>query len=341
MLGIGINLWGNIKDPYGLSLDLQFATDKTLTARKGPTPVLTRASTATFIGSDGLIQSAAINQARFDHDPATPSVCRGLLLEEQRTNLLYPSSIAVPQLATQTRSLVSSTVYTLSFYGTGTVVVSGKATGAPYTIVGTGAYPSRRIFSFTAIGGNVTFTVSGIVQYAQLEQSSGGTASSFIQTTSGPLARSADVCSIIGADFTSFWNRFAGTCVVGVGSSGASVNGFANTFVCTSPSARTFAIFGSTAIYFAPPPPDFTGTIVASGATYPIKLGLAYAINDYQSSYSGLLGDSGTNTNGTIPDSTDLRIGYDNSGAFGTKHIQFVRYYKKRLPNAKLQAITA
>ena len=90
-----------------------------------------------------------------------------------------------------------------------------------------------------------------------------------------------------------------------------------------------------------PPPPDISGTIVASGATYPIKLGLAYAINDYQTTYNGNLGGSGTNTNGTIPDSTDLRIGYDTGWAFGTKHIQFVRYYKKRLPNAKLQAITA
>jgi len=32
----------------GLSLDLKFATDKSLTARKGPTPAFTRASTATY-----------------------------------------------------------------------------------------------------------------------------------------------------------------------------------------------------------------------------------------------------------------------------------------------------
>ncbi len=34
----------------GLALDLQFAADKTLTARKGPTPVFTRASSATYFG---------------------------------------------------------------------------------------------------------------------------------------------------------------------------------------------------------------------------------------------------------------------------------------------------
>jgi hypothetical protein len=74
-------------NPDKLSLNLQFATDKTLTARKGPTPTFTRASTATFVGSDGLIQSAAINDARFDHDPVTLA-SRGLLIEESRTNLL-------------------------------------------------------------------------------------------------------------------------------------------------------------------------------------------------------------------------------------------------------------
>ena len=68
-----------------LALDLQFALDKTLTARKGPTPVFTRGSTGRFVGSNGLIQSAAINAPRFDHDPVT-GVCKGLLMEEARTN---------------------------------------------------------------------------------------------------------------------------------------------------------------------------------------------------------------------------------------------------------------
>jgi hypothetical protein len=82
---------GGALNPDGLSLDLAFATDKTLTARKGPTPTFTRASTATFVGSDGLIQSAAINTPRFDHDPVTLA-CKGLLIEEARTNNLLHSS---------------------------------------------------------------------------------------------------------------------------------------------------------------------------------------------------------------------------------------------------------
>jgi hypothetical protein len=87
---------GGALNPDGLALDLQFAADKTLTARKGPTPTFTRASTATFVGSDGLIQSAAINAPRFDHDPVTLA-CKGLLIEELRTNFVNRSeSIANP-----------------------------------------------------------------------------------------------------------------------------------------------------------------------------------------------------------------------------------------------------
>ena len=79
-----------VSNPDKLALDLQFAADKTLTARKGPTPVFTRASSGTFVGSDGLIQSAGNNVARFDHDPVTLA-CKGLLIEESRTNLLRQS----------------------------------------------------------------------------------------------------------------------------------------------------------------------------------------------------------------------------------------------------------
>ena len=49
-----------------------------------------RASTATFIGSDGLIQTASVDGPRIDYDPLTGKV-KGLLIEEERENL-FPSS---------------------------------------------------------------------------------------------------------------------------------------------------------------------------------------------------------------------------------------------------------
>jgi hypothetical protein len=88
VLGNMLNGGGGL-NADGLALDLQFALDKTTTARKGPTPTFTRASSGTFVGSNGLVQTAGTNVARFDHTSA--GVCRGLLIEESRTNICLQS----------------------------------------------------------------------------------------------------------------------------------------------------------------------------------------------------------------------------------------------------------
>ena len=68
------------------SLDLQFAGTKTL----DPRVTFTRASSGTYVGSDGLFNTAATNEPRFDHNPVTGESL-GLLVEEPRTNLLLRS----------------------------------------------------------------------------------------------------------------------------------------------------------------------------------------------------------------------------------------------------------
>jgi hypothetical protein len=63
------------------TLDLNFAATK----RLDPRITYSRASTGTFVGSNGLIQTAASGAARFDHNPTTGESL-GLLVEEARTN---------------------------------------------------------------------------------------------------------------------------------------------------------------------------------------------------------------------------------------------------------------
>ena len=64
------------------TLDLDFANSKTL----DPRITFTRASGGSYVGADGLIKYAGVNEPRFDHDPVTGESL-GFLVEEARTNL--------------------------------------------------------------------------------------------------------------------------------------------------------------------------------------------------------------------------------------------------------------
>ena len=74
------------------SLDLRFADNKSLVdAVTGASLVtFTRASSGTYTDSAGVLQTASTDVPRFDHNPTTGESL-GLLVEEQRTNLLLRS----------------------------------------------------------------------------------------------------------------------------------------------------------------------------------------------------------------------------------------------------------
>lgn len=172
------------------------------TASLDPRITFTRSgATATVINSSGVIVSAGQNVPRFDFNPTTLA-CRGLLIEEPRTNLLVNSLIDGTNLVTQNATVTAA--HTLSFYGTGSVVLSGAHSA---TLSGSGNYPTRSTLTFTPTAGALTLTVSGDVKFAQLEL--GAFATSFIPTDAtfktpnangcfdGVLMRCSDV-SVIG-----------------------------------------------------------------------------------------------------------------------------------------------
>ncbi len=70
------------------SLDLNFAATKKLDSRI----TYTRSGRASFTNEHGLLEIVNSNVPRFDHDPVTRE-CKGLLIEEARTNLLTYSNI--------------------------------------------------------------------------------------------------------------------------------------------------------------------------------------------------------------------------------------------------------
>jgi len=200
-LSIGLSsLMALAKSALAAALNLNFIANDTL----DPRITFTRASTATYTDVDGVLQTSAVNAPRFDYDPVTHAPL-GLLREEQRTNLVLNSAVLVTQNVT-----VTAVAHTLSFYGAGTVTLSGTATA---TVVGLGAYPSRKTFTFTPTAGTLTLTVTGSVTLAQLEV--GAYASSYIPTAASQVTRAADSATMTGVNFTS-WYGAGGTMIVDV-----------------------------------------------------------------------------------------------------------------------------
>jgi len=320
------------------SLDLPFAETKSITARVGPTPTFTRASSATFIGSDGLIQSAAVNAARFDHDPITLA-CKGLLIEESRTNLVFPSAT----LTTQTRT-VTAVAHTLSFYGTGTIVLSGAAIA---TVTGTGAYPTRTTLTFTPTAGSLIMTVTGSVTEAQLE--AGSFATSYIPTVASSVVRSADVCSITGSNFTNFYNFTEGTMFVVFSGLMSTVTGGNRGIAAISDSSYSNNIQLSKASGAASIEGVMTRTSASQfsftqagyvqGGTQ--KISCAFTANNAAFSFNGGISTDNTVVLPTTLTNLTFRDPTGATGGHPTGHLQSFKYFRKRLSNAKLQAFTA
>jgi hypothetical protein len=408
---------GGALNPDGLSLDLQFAADKTLTARKGPTPTFTRASTATFIGSNGLIQSAAINAPRFDHDPTTLA-SRGLLIEESRTNLVGRSSepalwnlngstilndVAAPDggiaknIALGTNLFISlgtpavttvaaNSIATISIFlkrdnndwmriqwvsgtnahtvnawfniGNGTLGNVSVGVGTPSNLSSSIiAYPNGWYRCTVSASSPITDVVGGTVITAASNNSitrvaganiaiwgaqveAGSFPTSYIPTTTASVVRSADVCSITGGDFSGFYNQSEGTLLT-------------NAFTPASGDRTVVATDDNTANemvrlrtegtnpFFKVTDGGVDVVAIDSGtisANTEFKLAGAYKLNDFASSVNG--GSAVTDTLGAIPTVDRMRIGSGQAGNTMCGCISSIRYYKKRLADAKLQSLT-
>jgi hypothetical protein len=409
-------------NPDGLSLDLNFAADKTLTARRGPTPSFTRANTtSTFVGSNGTIQNATTNIARFDHDKSYSSAylvlsgspvdvnsnavdiaspiefvgwdesspvqfplfnysnlqigvegdywlvyanngdfiaqrsiangingaytiingsgtltvtavhpCKGLLIEEQRQNLLTNTN---GDLSTQTQT-VTAVQHTLSFYGTGQIVLSGAATAV---VSPAGNYGDRKTLTFTPSAGSLILTVTGSVEFAQLEI--GAFATSFIPTSGTSLIRSADVCSITGTDFTGFYNQTSGSVVI----HGDSANGTTSSwcqFCSNANGNRAFDIRRESSDGSLRTNDSSAGSsIISSSPSYPVKFGVVSSANGtptyYNGAAAGFMGAKNANTQQKVT------IGSSANGLPLNGCIRSLKYYRKIIPAAKMLIFTA
>jgi len=374
----------------------------------------TRGTTATFVGSNGFIQTAAINAPRFDYDPVTLAA-KGLLIEEQRTNLLLRSAAfdnaswsksgstvtanattspdgtadadklvetatTGQHRASQAVTVTSGVAYTYSIYAkaaertsiwvriigaatfAGCIVdlTNGAITGTTgtstatnvgngwyrITVSGTSDSTTATVYANLIDGaGANTYTGDGtsglFVWGAQVE--AGAFATSYIPTVTSQVTRSADVATMTGTNFSSWYNQSEGTFVASfqnvvdpaaggkaVFSTNDGTNNNRVTLLTTTAAAEGRIVVGGVATN--PVSRGFTGGSVA-------KSGIAFAAGSGAQYTNGVLNSAVTPS--AAPTVNRLEIGANLTSSFLNGHIRQIAYYNTRLPNDTLVSLTA
>lgn len=322
--GLQAILPGPVTLGNGPSLDLNFVDGSTFDPR-----ITYTGSGGTSFNAAGAIVAATTNVPRIDYDPVTHAV-RGLLLEEARTNLLLNSATLSTQSVTTT-----AVAYTLSFYSTGSAVLSGSCAGSP---AGTGAFPARVALTFTATAGTCTVTVTGSVLNAQLE--AGSFPTSWISTAGASAARAVDLATMpVAAWFNATAMTLAADAMLPAPASaqqGLVVidDGTANNRIIL----RNSTGFASVAEVVATATTvNISGGVLA--ASIPFKT--ATAINASGASIC-LNGGAVTNGAAAMPAGlTTFRIGQNAVGiGFTNGYIRRIRYWPRALSSIELQVAT-
>lgn len=362
-----------------------------------------------------VLQTGAINQARFDHNPTTGESL-GLLIEEQSTNLITYSqtfnlstwligsagtvtnnTIVAPDgtLTGNTFTRTGATYlaypitataqnYTSSFYykaGTApniqlsfadggstvgsivtvntatqalTIVNNGSTTGSTATITAVGNGWYRVSLTVLAVAGTYYIGVNSAVGTgttfiwgAQLE--AGAFATSYIPTVASQVTRSADSASMIGTNFSSWYNNAQGSVYIeAIPSAVQGASSFPNLFSISdgvSTPINSWGIYGFQSNFTATSVLNGTNTLVYTSSNTLIantstKLALSVSNGAGAFVVNGTV--VGTNATTVIPPySTKLTIGCDRSGGnFLGGRIKKLAYYPIAVTSAQLQALT-
>lgn len=398
----GLLVWGAQLEAGGTASSYT-ATADTFTSRAGA---------ATFVGSNGLVQTAATNVARLQYNPLNLAAAPKLLLEPAATNLqiyaqdltnatwarnnLSAANTATAPDGTTTATALTATAAANTFITATTVMASA---GNTYTfsvwLQGVGATVSQpmvlrlrdgagvecatatavltsawqRVAVTATFPGGAAANVGVFIDPAivpavgdvfnswgaQLE--TGWAATSYIFTSTGAASRAADVSSsaqatrasdsaaLSGSNFTSWYRPGEGTlfvasstvavnasATVGVAVVAALSDGVVSDFQIRSyfgSGISTFDAWGRNAGVA-----QFDSAGIAGALSTQVRHALAFKANDVATSINGAAVELDTLV--SVPTSfNQLQI-----GGGGTGHIQRVAYYKRRLSNAELQALT-
>jgi len=243
-------------------------------------------------------------------------------------------------LTAVTASAVSSaTAASITSVGNGwfRCSVTSTSTGA-FTAVGLKIFP-------TNAGGNGSIAGTGTASFfvwgAQTEL--GSFATSYIPTVASTVTRAADVATMTGTNFSSWYNASEGTIVF----SGDSVRP-----ASLSPGTRLFQFDNATTANVIRTQGQSTLTVFDASvlqaiiASTPLilydgtvfKFASAYKLDDFATVTTGAVA---TDTSGTVPTVTQLTLGNGAGGAFINGHLRTFTFYPSRLTNVQMQELAA
>jgi len=289
---------------------------------------VTRASEGTYRAPDGAIRTAGTDTLRLDHDPATGAPL-GALVEPERTNLLHDSFAP----ADQTRTLAAGT-YTVSLVGSGSVDLSGGATG-------TASEGAPVTFTLDAQA-DVTFAVSGTVTAFQCE--AGTLPTSPIATPSGGTAtRAADDVHVTNLGWL---NGDGGSVVVQAHLPVVSSNDAQRLLTLESDEPDRHNLFwngaNTRALLFAKAGGSSQGIVSglidgwADGETH--TLGFTFGTGDRRLFADGTKEADDTIAAPATP--TLMRLGSFHAGGYWTGQIARIAVYNRVLSDAQMTALT-
>jgi len=182
---------------------------------------------------------------------------------------------------------------------------------------------------------------------AQVE--AGATFSSYIPTTTVSVLRSADVCRIAGTDFAVMYNQNEGTVFCAFRTAGIlnARNGVYGITASNRQLATIEAVMTVNTILtlsVASSPPNFATQATFSQTVIPLRLfksAIAVKTDDFAGSVGGSIQTDNLGQLNPIMDRFVIGATGDTSGpSAGFNTFESIRYYRRRLPNPKQQALT-
>lgn len=387
----------------------RLALDFTTAVLDGRVTVTRALDTATRINSSGFVEVVNANLPRFDYTLNTGGACKGLLIEESRTNILRnwsdftavanwtavgvsggsaptntgntttaPDGVSSAQIWTFTapvsgdRSVLSQTVSGLATgdwassafmkagrpADVGKIVAIKETQGGTYTLVtltdqwqrptsinNSAATTHGMAFELRPAVGTSAGTVQVALWGAQTEAGAFIT-SAIPNTSTASVTRNADVVSMTGTNFSSWYNASEGTFTVQFDSAAVSASGAAVYYALGASDGTTSNIngvylfqttsYGASVVGGATQANITAGTVTVNTTQ---KITYAYKANSFSAALNGAAAN--IDTSGSIPTVDRLTVGASYSGSnLINGHVAKLAFYPQRLTNNEVRAFS-